>query len=377
MRVAIVHYWLCKMRGGEAVIEALCEMFPEADLFTHVYDEEAMSATIRKHRVTTTFINKLPAAKKLYQTYLPLMPHALEALDLSAYDLVISSESGPAKGVITRPDALHLCYCHSPMRYLWDQYHAYRRTAGFAARLAMPILFPPLRQWDVTSAARVDHFIANSTSVAERIRKYWRREADVIAPPVSVARFGPKRREDFYLYVGELAPYKRADLAIEACTRMHRKLVVIGDGSEAKALQRRAGPSVTFLGRASDEVVADHYARCRAFLFPAEEDFGIVAVEAMASGRPVIAFGRGGARDSVIDGETGLFFQEQSVDAMAAAITRFEARENAFDDERIQAHARQFSREAFKRAMARKIIALLGDDPARAREASALIAKYS
>lgn len=359
MRVAIVHYWLLRMRGGEKVVEALCELYPEADLFTHVYDERGVSETIRRHRVRTTFIGRLPWARRWYQRYLPLMPTALEALDLTAYDLVISSEAGPAKGVITRPDALHVCYVHSPMRYLWDQYHAYRAGAGAVVRTLMPWVFTGLRQWDVTSAARVDHFIANSSAVAQRISKFWRRQAEVLNPPVDVARFRPRQEPgEFYLHVGELVPYKRVDLAIAACRKLNRKLVVIGDGPERARLERLAdGADVVFLGKASDSEVADAMARCRAFLFPAEEDFGIVAVEAMAAGRPVIGFGRGGSIDSVIDGETGLFIQEQTAEALAAAITRCETMR--FDPDRCAAHAETFSRARFKQRFKARVEDLL------------------
>jgi glycosyltransferase involved in cell wall biosynthesis len=359
-RVAIVHYWLVSMRGGEKVLEALCELFPEADIFTHVYNAEAMSPALRKHRVFTTFINGLPFARKHYQKYLPLMPTALETLDLSAYDVVISSESGPAKGVIVRPDALHICYCHSPMRYIWDQYATYRASAGFLTRLAMPWIANSLRQWDVTSAARVDHFVANSKAVARRIRKYWRRDADVIAPPVDVSRFDAfTPREDFYLHVGELVPYKRADLAVRACSMLDRRLIVIGDGPEMKNLKRMAGPTVEFVGRLPDELLAEHYARCRALLFPAEEDFGIVPVEAMASGAPVIAFGRGGSEDTIVDGHTGVVFHEQTVASMLSAIIEFEMDASRFSAENIAAHAAKFERAVFKERFAQTVRTLL------------------
>ncbi|MET0181692.1 MAG: glycosyltransferase [Caulobacterales bacterium] len=358
VRVAIVHYWLLRMRGGEKVIESLCELYPQADIFTHVYDAAGVSDTIRRHKVTTSFISKLPNANKWYQKYLPLMPAALEALDLTAYDLVISSESGPAKGVIVRPDALHVCYVHSPMRYLWDQYHAYRKTAGGLERLVMPWLFHPLRMWDVTSAARVDHFISNSSAVAQRVMKFWRRDSEVIAPPVDTGRFTPAaQREDFYLHVGELVPYKRIDIAIEACNALQRKLVIIGEGPERAKLERIAGPTIEFRGKVPDAAVAQAMGACRAFLFPAEEDFGIVAVEAMSAGAPVIAFGRGGARDSVIDGKTGLYFASQTGDALIDAILRCES--TRFDAIAIAAHAAEFGKDVFKAKFATRIDALI------------------
>lgn len=355
-RVAIIHYWLVGMRGGEKVIEALCRMFPQADIFTHVVDPASLSSVLTKHRIVETRIGRLPMAKKLYQKYLPLMPRALEELDLSGYDLVISSESGPAKGVIAPPDAPHLCYCHSPMRYLWDQYHVYREGAGFMTRMLMPHMAHRLREWDVSSAARVDGFAANSNFVANRIRKYWRRESDVVAPPVAVADFAPapkKELGDFYLWCGELAPYKRPELAVEAFRRLDLPFVVIGGPDDTVAkLKSKAGPKTTFLGKTSFADLKDHMARCRALIFPGEEDFGIVPVEAMASGRPVIAYGRGGILDTVVDGETGLFFKEQSVEALVDAIDRFES--SGLGDcgpEACVARAQLFSESAFRKGI--------------------------
>ncbi|MGI3170928.1 glycosyltransferase [Pseudooceanicola sp. C21-150M6] len=328
-RVAIIHYWLVGMRGGEKVIEALCRMFPQADIFTHVADPERLSATLTKHRIIETRIGRLPLAKKMYQKYLPLMPRALEEIDLTGYDLVISSESGPAKGVIAPPDAPHLCYCHSPMRYLWDQYHVYRNGAGRLTRMMMPTLAHSLRQWDVTSAARVDGFAANSRFVAQRIEKYWRRDADVVHPPVAVEDFSAipaSERGDFYLWAGELAPYKRPDLAVDAFTRLKLPLVVIGGPDDTvEKLKARAGDNVTFLGKVPFDVLKSHMARCKALIFPGEEDFGIVPVEVMASGRPVVAYGRGGILDTVVDGETGVFFDTQTVDSLVDAVERIEA----------------------------------------------------
>ncbi len=353
MRVALVHYWLVGMRGGEKVLEALCELFPEADIYTHVHDAESISATINRHRIHTSFIAGLPRAKRWYQRYLPFMPLALEQFDLRGYDLVISSESGPAKGVIVAPDATHICYCHSPMRYLWDMYHDYLDQVGPVTRLLMRPLLHRMRMWDVTSAARVDHFIANSAWVAARIRKYWRREAEVIPPPVETRDFAPSaERGDFYLCVGQLVGYKRVDLAVEAFRRLDRRLVVIGEGEQSRRLRETASPNVEFLGWQSFASIRDHYARCRALIFPGVEDFGIVPVEAMASGRPVIAYRKGGALESVREDVTGLFFDAQTPEALAAAVRRFEEREASFDAERIVAHARGFDREVFKQRIA-------------------------
>ncbi|HEX5321043.1 MAG TPA: glycosyltransferase [Stellaceae bacterium] len=356
MKVAIVHYWLVGMRGGEKVVEALCQMFPEADIFTHVYDPAAVSETIRRHRVTTSFIGSLPRAKHWYKRYLPLMPMALEHLDLRGYDLVISSESGPAKGVIPPPGARHLCYCHSPMRYLWNMFHDYRDQSGLLTRWAMPPLSHYLRLWDTVSANRVDRFVANSAVVAARIRRYYGREAEVVWPPVEVDAFAAvpaDERGDYMLMVGELVAYKRPDLAVEAFNRMRRKLVVIGGGEMLGRLRRLAGPTVTILGPQPFDVLCHHYARCEALIFPGEEDFGIVPVEAMASGRPVIAYGRGGATETVVSGLSGTLFDEQSVEALTAAVEDFRVED--FDPAAIAAHARQFSRERFIAGMRRQV----------------------
>tara|TARA_R110000868_G_scaffold10153_3_gene49602 strand:- start:18520 stop:19602 length:1083 start_codon:yes stop_codon:yes gene_type:complete len=316
------------MRGGEKVLEALCRMFPEADILTHVVDREHLSPLLKQHRILTTSINRLPWSKRLYQTYLPFMPQALEACDLTGYDLVISSESGPAKGVIVPPDTPHICYCHSPMRYIWDQYHAYKSSAGLLAGIAMPYIAHRLRQWDVTSAARVDHFVANSNHVANRVRKYWRRDASVIHPPVDIAAFSavePQQRGDYYLWLGELAPYKRPDVAIDAFRQSGRKLKVVGGpGKAISHLQKSAGPMIEFLGKTDFDTLRHHLARCKALIFPGEEDFGIVPVEALASGRPVIGFNRGGVRDTVTDGRTGILYDDPSAAGLNAAIDRFE-----------------------------------------------------
>jgi glycosyltransferase involved in cell wall biosynthesis len=337
------------MRGGEKVIEALCELFPQADIYTHVYDPDGISEVIRAHKVHTTFIAKLPAAKRLYKKYLPLMPMALEELDLRAYDLVISSEAGPAKGVITRPGSLHICYCHSPMRYIWDQYHIYRQNTGLITRLFMSTISPALRVWDVSTAARVDHFVANSQFVAKRIRKFYRRDATVIHPPVSVEAFFPANRPgDYYLCAGQLVRYKRIDLAVAAFSQLGKRLIVAGTGEEASALAKLATENIRFVGRPTDEELRSLIANCRALVFPGEEDFGIVPVEAMACGRPVIAYASGGVLETVIDGKTGVLFPEQSVASLKAAIARFEEGEDRFESSEIRQRAALFNGVVFK-----------------------------
>jgi glycosyltransferase involved in cell wall biosynthesis len=359
MKVAIIHYWLINYRGGEKVLESLCRIFPQADVFTHVCDPKVIEGRIQ-NPVHQTWISKLPFSRRLYQLYLPLMPYALESLDLNGYDLIISCESGPAKGIVPPPQALHVCYCHSPMRYVWDQFHAYTANAPWYKRLCYAVLSHKLRQWDTLSAARVDRFIANSEIVRARIRAYYRREADVINPPVDFGRFESNREakasrsdngvQPYYLWLGELVDYKRPDLAIEACHQLGRRLVVIGGGS-AKYAKRYKGKAA-FLGKLPDAEVDAYLDGCEAVLFPGVEDFGIVPLEAMASGKPVLAYAGGGALETVIEGRTGLFFHQQSVGALADVIRRFEELGAArFDAEHIAAHARLFDVRGFEKRL--------------------------
>jgi glycosyltransferase involved in cell wall biosynthesis len=358
-RVAIVHYWFVAMRGGERVVERLLRLFPNADIFTNVYDLDSMSTTLRKAPIKAGFVNRFPFASRLYQYYLPLMPMALEGLDLSEYDLVISSESGPAKGVITRPDATHLCYCHSPMRYLWDHYHQYRAEAPKLARSAMPIMYHRLRQWDVTSSARVDQFVANSQFIQQRIRKVWRRESEVIHPPVEISLFDTSpEQDDNYLWVGQMVPYKRPDIAVEAFNANGLPLTMVGSGSMLKKLRAMAKPNITFIDHLDFASLRKAYARSKALIMTAEEDFGITPVESMASGRPVVAFGRGGVKDSVLPGETGLFFDRQNADSLIEAIERMELFLRDFDPAAATRQARLFAPKQFDR----KFLQLLQSD---------------
>ncbi len=355
VKVALIHYWLVGMRGGEKVLEQLCVLFPDATIFTHVCDRAALSPRLRAMRIVETGIARLPMARRLYPSYLPLMPRALEAIDLSGYDLVISSEAGPAKGVIVPPDALHLCYCHSPMRYIWDQYHVYRSQANPMTRAVMPYLAHRLRQWDVTSAARVDSFVANSAHVARRITKYWRRPSGVVHPPVDVARFTPRdaEAEDFYLWIGELAAYKRPDIAIRAFADLGLRLLVVGGPQKARRrLSAVKGPATEFLGFVDDAELADLMSRCRALIYPGEEDFGIIPVEVMAAGRPVIAYGRGGALETVVDRETGLLFSDQTPQGLADAVRTFEAEGlHRLDPAPLRRQAERFAPENFRAGM--------------------------
>lgn len=352
LRVALIHYWLVTMRGGEKVLEALCEMFPDADIFTHVYDPEAVSSRIRQHKVTTTFISRLPNPRRHYKSYLPLMPLALEELDLRGYDLIISSESGPAKGIVPMGDAVHVCYCHSPMRYVWNMYHDYGERIGPLKRFLVRPISHYIRNWDAVSAQRVDGFISNSNNVRRRVQRYYNRSGPVVYPPVAVSNFAtapPDELGDYYLMVGELVPYKRPDLVVEAFNRSGRELVVIGGGELLETVRKQAGPGITVMGPQPFDVLRHHYARCRALVFPGEEDFGIVPVEAMASGRPVLAYRRGGALETVVEGVTGLFFDAPSVEAILDGVERLEAALEAdvFDSAAIVDHAQRFSPEQF------------------------------
>lgn len=350
MRVAIIHYWLVGMRGGERVLEHICDMFPDADIFTHVVIPARLSDKLRIRRIHTTFIARLPFARRHYQKYLPLMPRALEALDLTAYDLVISSEAGPAKGVITRPDTTHVTYCHSPMRYIWDQYHQYRASGGLGARLSMPLFAPRLRMWDVTSAARSDLLMANSEFVRARIGKFWGRDATVVYPPVDTSLFTPHPApSDEYIWVGQLVPYKRPDLAIDAFAANGRKLHVIGDGAMFDTLRARATPNIRFTRRLDFAGLRAAYSTARALVFTGEEDFGMIPVEVMASGRPVIAYSRGGALETVVDRQTGIFFHQDTVADLQAAIARFETWLPQFSPSSALRQAERFTPDVFRK----------------------------
>ncbi len=350
MRAAIVHYWLLNRRGGEKVLDALCRLLPDADVFTLFCDPQTLSPEVRRHRIISSFLNPLRA---WHRSLLPLMPLALESFDLRGYDLIVSSESGPAKGVITDSSARHICYCHTPMRYLWDLYPAYRSewTHSRWKRAAMAPLANYLRLWDFSTAARVDRFIANSRNVQARIWKTYRRESDVVYPPVAVQSFYWKPPEDFFLIVSELVAYKRIDCAVRAFSRSGRRLRIVGDGPEYRRLKRMAAPNIEFLGRVGDEDLRDLYARSCAFVLPGEEDFGITPVEALASGKPVVALGRGGALETVPP-FGGVFYHEPSEEDLNAAVVRLEGIEPSIRPDDLQAYASRFSESEFLRAMA-------------------------
>jgi glycosyltransferase involved in cell wall biosynthesis len=347
MRSAIVHYWLLNMRGGEKVVEALCRLLPDADVFTLFYDPDRVSETIRAHRVRASFLQPF---RQAYRSLLPLMPLALESFDLREYDLVISSESGPAKGVITSSNTRHVCYCHTPMRYLWDMYPAYRSewTRSAWKRTLMTPVANYLRLWDYASAARVDQFVANSENVGRRIWKTYRRESCVVRPPVNWETFYWRPPEDYYLIVSELVPYKRVDAAVRTFNQNGRRLRVVGAGPEYKALKRAAAANIEFCGHVPDEHLRDLYARCRAFLMPGEEDFGITAVEALASGKPVIGLAKGGALE-IVPQFGGLLYGQ--IEGLKQAVERWDDCEAGLDPSALQAYAARFSEREFARQM--------------------------
>jgi glycosyltransferase involved in cell wall biosynthesis len=338
------------MRGGEKVLEALCRLIPDADIFTLFCDRDKISEVIRSHKIATSFLDPL---KRFHRHLLPLMPTALEQFDLRSYDLVISSESGPAKGVITSSNTRHICYCHTPMRYLWDLYPAYAQdwTRSTLKRSIFAPLATALRLWDYSTAARVDEFVANSDNSRRRIWKTYRRESEVIYPPVAVGNFWWQPADDYFLIVSALVPYKRVDYVVRLFSKSGRRLVIVGDGPEFGALKRQAAPNVSFCGRVSDDELAGLLAKCRAFLLPGEEDFGITAVEALASGKPVIALGKGGVVDSVPQGTAGVFYDEPVEEQLDDAIRRFEVQEPSMSYLDIQASAARFSEERFAREM--------------------------
>ena len=372
MKVAIVHDWLVNYGGAERVVEEMLKLYPDADIFTLVYDEKKMGKIFPKEKVHTSFVQKLPMSTRLYTKLLTLMPKAFESFDFSGYDLVLCSSSSCAKGVITPPDVPHICYIHSPMRYAWDQFFEYRKRSGRLTSFFMNRWMPSIRLWDFISSQRIDSLIANSKYIARRIQKYWNLSSTVIYPPVDTGRLSPNNKpaEDFYVVFSRFVPYKRIDLAISACGKLGKKLVVIGGGSqeaELKALAKEAFSShpddVKFTGRISDSEVQDYLQRCKAMIFSAEEDFGIIPVEVQACGRPVIAFGKGGALETVRDGVTGVFFDKQETESVCTAIKNFEdlSARGTFVSEKIVEHAKSFSAEHFRKELLEHINKVTAD----------------
>jgi len=346
MRVAIIHDYLNQYGGAERVLEALHELYPAAPIYTSLFDPAAMPESYRDWDIRTSWMQRLPGWRQHFQKYFLLYPSAFESFDLSGYDLILSSSSAYAKGVIPAPGARHICYCHTPMRFAWrtDDYIK-REGLGRLQRGVLPLLLTYVRLWDVATTPRVDQFIANSREVAARIARYYGRTALVIAPPVNLSPYQPCVPGNFYLAGGRLIPYKRLDLVIEAFTALRLPLKVFGDGRDRERLQALAGPNVEFLGQIGEEQRHDLFTSCRAFIFPGEEDFGITPLEAMSAGRPVIAYAAGGALETVIEGVTGRFFHQQSAAAIAAAVAA--ARADRYDPAVIRSHAEGFSSDVF------------------------------
>jgi glycosyltransferase involved in cell wall biosynthesis len=368
MKVALVHDWLTGMRGGERVLEVLCEQFPDADVFTLLHVPGSVSSIIERHRIHTSALQHLPANRRHYRRYLPLFPMLIRRFDFRGFDLVVSSSHCVAKGAVAPKGIRHVCYCHTPMRYAWDQFEQYfgaarvGRIASWAARPAMAAL----QSWDRATEGRVNRYLTNSHYVAARIRRYYNRQAIVVYPPVDTTFFHPDSvpPERYALIVSALVPYKRIEVAIDASVRARIPLKIVGDGPERPALQRRAAQGVEFLGRLSDAEVRDLYRRAAMVLLPGEEDFGIVPVEAQACGRPVVALGRGGAVETIVPGVTGLLVEESTGEAFAS--TMHQALTHPFSSEASRSHAERFGRERFAKEVVREILASSPDGEAKA-----------
>jgi glycosyltransferase involved in cell wall biosynthesis len=353
MKVAIVHDWLVNYGGAESVVESILKIYPGADIYTLVYDKKKMAGHFQGSRIYTSSLQKMPYAAKLYTKLLYFMPKAFEAFDFTGYDLVVCSSSSCAKGVITPPSVPQIAYIHTPMRYAWDLFFDYRRRSGILTRFFMNRWMPSIRQWDYISSQRIDTIIANSNYIARRIKKFWNRDASVIYPAVHLEKFSPsgKASGDYYVAFSRLVSYKRIDIAVKACMKLGRKLIVIGGGSEEKNLKKIAAGNhdITFTGRIDDAALCTWLQNCRALIFCAEEDFGIIPLEAQSCGRPVIAYGKGGACETVIDGQTGVFFDSQTPESVIHAIKHFEEldEQNNFNSTVILAHAGLFTEKRF------------------------------
>jgi glycosyltransferase involved in cell wall biosynthesis len=362
VRVALVHDFLLDVRGAERVFLAMCELWPEADVFTAVYDEKGTEGRFAHRRVGTTFLQRVRPTARSFRPLLPLYPYAIESLDLSAYDLVVSSSSAWAHGVIVDAGTVHVSYCHNPFRYAWSEREATLAARAPGVRTGLRVLLSRWRQWDRLAAQHVDRYVANSHTTRRRMERYWGRSAAVVYPPVETTRFTPVpsgRREDFHLVLAELMPHKRIDVAVDAFNKLGRRLVVVGDGPDMRRLRRLAGPTISFAGRLGDEEVADVLARSRALVVTATEEFGIAALEAQAAGRPVIALARGGVQETIEEGVTGTFFSEVDAGALALTVAAFD--DEAIDPEACTANAERFSVERFQRRLGRETDAALSD----------------
>jgi glycosyltransferase involved in cell wall biosynthesis len=353
-RVALVHDFLLDLRGAERVFLVLCDLFPEADVFTAVYDEEGTEGRFAHRTVNTSFLQRMRPTARTFRALLPLYPYAMEALELDAYDLVVSSSSAWAHGVIAGDHAVHVCYCHNPFRYAWNAREQALAGRAAVSRAALSVIFRRWREWDWIAAQRVDRYVANSETTKTRISRYFGREAAIVHPPVDTGRFTPATPGEEHLVLAELMPHKRIDLAVRAFSRMGRPLTVVGDGPDARRLRRMAGPTVRFTGRIGDREVAALLARCRALVVTATEEFGIAAVEAQAAGRPVIALREGGVRETVLEGVTGTFFDVPDAAALEDAVRRFDA--DAIDPQACVRNAERFGVRRFAEAM-REVVA--------------------
>ena len=352
MRVALIHDHLTQYGGAERVLEALQAMWPDAPTYTLRYDPQAMGRSFGHKTIRTSFLEKLPFARRAFRWFLPLMPMATESYDLSDFDVVISNSSAFSKGIITSPDAIHICYCHTPTRYLWSDSGSYvdELRAPRLVKMLLPFVLHKLRGWDQLAAQRVGTFVANSETVKRRIAKYYQRDSQVIYPPVDTERFAISQEpKTYYLAGGRLVAYKRFDIVVDAFTKIGKPLKIFGSGPELADLKRRAGPNIEFVGRVSDDERARLFANAIAFINPQEEDFGITPVESMAAGRPVIAYRRGGALETVVDGETGVLFDEQSWEELADVVLRFKPEQ--FQPEKIRAHAERFATKNFRQSI--------------------------
>ncbi len=359
MKIAIAHDFLLKLGGAERVTFELSKIFPEATIFTLLYDEKIVGHKFPRERVIASSISNSPSIlKKRYKFFTNQFPRLIEEFDFSNYDLVISSSSAFMHGIIVPLETLHLCYCHSPMRYAWDwsnEYFEENEISGFK-KIIYRNLVKYLREWDYLAADRPDMYLANSNNVKKRIKKYFRQNSEIVYPPVDTERFRAKgKNEDFFLIVSTLSPYKKIDLAVQMFNKIGRRLVIIGDGAQREYLEMIAGENIDFLGFKNDNVVKDYLESCRALIFPGEEDFGISAVEAMACGKPVLAFGKGGCTETVISGKTGEFFFEQTVESMEDGLARLMYNEKFYRPMTIRRHALQFSKENFEKKIQQMI----------------------
>ena len=356
MKVAIIHYWLVSMRGGENVLENICKIYPKADIYTHVYLPSKISANINKHNIYTTFINYLPFSKKLYRYYLPLMPLALRMLKLNEYDLVISSESGPAKGVNISSKTKHICYCHSPMRYIWDMYDEYYKQYNILEKIGIKLFINHMKRWDLYSSEKIDLIIANSIFVQKRINKYWKKKSFVVNPSINLKEFNISESiDEYYIVLSEMIGYKKVNMVIDAFNLNKKKLIIIGDGLKLNKYKKCSKSNIIFLGRLFGKEKNNYLSKCKAMIFAGIEDFGIAPLEVMASGRPVLAANKGGVLEYLQEDINGMLFEYNSVKSLNDCIEKFEKNILTFDSYKIRDSIKEYSdsnfRNNFKRVL--------------------------